>query len=173
MKKLFLSVLVFSCLYTVKAQKLASFSLTLPVQGYVSIGNKQVYTEANAQGVKQALDFLYSLRVDGRDTIKEFYNMSNKASVVPENLQGTQTGIAPISWDKDLFNKCETVADMKRMAGHITNHSFSFYAVIANNHAGIINYPCLIFQLASGKRGVMYITRADNDALLVKIKVEV
>jgi len=98
--------------------------------------------------------------------------MSAKSSVVPENLQGTTTGIVAISWDKDLWNKCITVADLKRMAGHITNNSFSFYSVIANNHTGEINYPCFIFQLASGKRGVMYITKAGNNALRVMVKLE-
>lgn len=172
MKKLFLSIITVACFFAGKAQKLTEFSQTLQPGSYISIGNKQVYTESNAAAVKQSLDFIYAMKRDGRDTVKEFYNMSNKSDVVPGKLQGTSTGIVALSWDKDLFNKCTTVADLKRMAGHVTNNGFSFYAVIANNHVGDINYPCFIFQLASGKRGVMWVTKADNNAIRVVVKQE-
>jgi len=177
MKKLILSCIILAWCITGMAQKLTEFTQTLQPdvskgKAYISITNKQVYTAGEAATVKQSLDLLYTLRVDGRDTIKELYNMSGKSSLVPENLQGTATGIVAISWDKDLWNKCVTVADLKRMTTHITNNSFSFYAVIANNHTGEINYPCFIFQLPSGKRGVMWITGAGNNALRIAVKYE-
>jgi hypothetical protein len=177
MKKTILSIILFASCFAGKAQKLTEFTQTVQPdvskgKCYISITNKQVYTESEGASVKQALDFVYTLKRDGRDTVKEFYNMSGKSSVVPQKLQGTATGIVSLSWDKDLWNKCVTVADLKRMAGHITNNSFSFYSVIANNHTGEINYPCFVFQLESGKRGIMYVIKADDNAIRVTVKLE-
>lgn len=172
MKKLVLSIIVLISVFSANAQKLAEFSLTMPHHSYISITNKQVYTETQAAAARAALDFLYSVKPDGKDTVRTFYNMSSKSDPVPENLRGTTTGVVAISWDKDLFNSCKTVADLKRMAGHITHNSFSFYAIISNNHTGMINYSCFIFQLASGKRGVMYIEKAGSNGLGLKIKME-
>lgn len=172
MKKVILSIIIVACFFTGKAQKLTEFSQTMQPGSYISISNKQVYTETSAAAAKQSLDFIYSMKRDGRDTVKEFYNMSNKSSVVPEKLQGTSTAIVALSWDKDLFNKCTTVADLKRMAGHVTNNGFSFYAGIANNHVGDINNPCFIFQLASGKRGIIWVTKAENNAIRVVVRQE-
>ncbi len=177
MKKTILSFMVFACFFAGKAQKLTEFTQTLQPdisngKCYISFSNKQVYTAGEASSAKQVLDFIYALRPSGQDTVKEFYNMSAKSSVIPERLQGTATGIVSMNWDKELWNKCTTVADLKRMTGHITNGSFSFYSVISNNHTGEINYSYFIFQLASGKRGIVYVVKADRNAIRVMVKQE-
>ena len=98
--------------------------------------------------------------------------MNSKSEAVPNKLQGTQSGIVAISWDIDLWNKCKTVADLNRMAGHITNNSFSHHAEIANIHTGEINYPCFIFQTTEGKRGVMYAQKKVRNEIKITVKKE-
>jgi hypothetical protein len=177
MKKTVFSILVAAAACIAQAQPLQTFSLTVQPdvskgKAFISIGKQAVYAESEAAANKSNIDFMYALSVSGQDTVKEFYSMSGKSSIVPEKMQGTQTGINAISWDKDEWNKCKTSADLKRMAGHITNNSFSFYAVVANNHTGSINYHCFIFQLANGKRGVLYVDKGNGNELKIIVKVE-
>jgi hypothetical protein len=177
MKKNLLSILLIVAACFAQAQSLKTFTLTVQPdvskgKAFISIGQQAVYAESEAAANKANIDFMYALSVSGQDTVKELYNMSGKSSIVPEKIQGTQTGINAISWDKDEWNKCKTSADLKRMAGHISNNSFSFYAVVANNHNGSINYPCFIFQLANGKRGVLYVNKGSGNELTIMIKAE-
>lgn len=177
MKKTWFSILLIAASCIAQAQPLKTFTLTVQPdvskgKAFISIGKQAVYAEADAAANKNSIDFMYTLSTSGQDTVKELYNMSGKSSIVPEKLQGTQTGINAISWDKDEWNKCKTSADLKRMAGHISNNSFSFYALLANNHNGSINNHCFIFQLANGKRGVLYVDKGNGNDLTIMVKVE-
>ena len=178
MKKALFSILLTAASFMAQAQELTTFSLTVQPdvskgKAFISIINQAVYAESDAIVNKNHIDFMYALSVSGQDTLKELYNMSGKSSIVPEKVQGTQTGINAISWGKDEWNKCKTSTDLKRMAGHFGNNSFSFYAVVANNHTGSINYHCFVFQLANGKRGVLYVEKGSVNELILRVKVEV
>lgn len=178
MKKALLSIFLTAASFMAQAQELTTFSLTVQPdvskgKAFISIINQAVYAESDKIANKNHIDFMYALSVSGQDTLKELYNMSGKSSIVPEKVQGTQTGINAISWGKDEWNKCKTSTDLKRMAGHFGNNSFSFYAVVANNHTGSINYHSFVFQLANGKRGVLYVEKGSVNELILRVKVEV
>jgi hypothetical protein len=137
---------------------------------YISIAKQQAFSEAEATAIKESIDFLYVVNSFGKDAVKKFTNMSSKSEDVPKTMQGTQSRIVAISWDIDLWNKCKTVADLKRMAGRITINSLSYYAEMANNHTSKINDPIFIFQTGDGKRGVMYVQKAPGNGIKIAVK---
>ena len=172
MKKIIIAIGCFIIVISSAAQNLKTFTLTIQPKSYVSIEKQKAFTETEAAAVKESIDFLYATHSFGKDTVKEFTNMSSKSEAVPKTIQGTQSGIVAISWDIDLWNKCKTVADLNRMAGHITNNSFSYHAEMANNHTGEINYPIFIFKTMDGKRGVMYVQKGLGSEIKITVKKE-
>ena len=171
MKKIIIAICCIIITISSAAQNLKTFTLTIQPKSYISIEKQKAFSEAEAAAVKESIDFLYATHSFGKDTVKKITNMSSKSEAVPNKIQGTQSSIVAISWDIDLWNKCKTVADLNRMAGHITNNSFSYHAEFANNHTGEINYPIFIFKTMDGKRGVMYVQKALGNDIKLTLKM--
>lgn len=176
MKKIIIAICCITIAISSTAQNLKTLTLTVQPntskgKSYISIQKQQAFSQAEAVAVKESIDFLYATHTFGKDTVKELTNMSSKSEDVPKTMQGTQSGIVAISWDIDLWNKCKTVADLNRMAGHITNNSFSYHAEMANNDTGEISYPIFIFQTVNGKRGVMYVEKALGNDIKITVKI--
>ena len=136
----------------------------------IGIAKQQAFSEAEATAIKESIDFLYVVNSFGKNAVKEFTNMSSKSGDVPKTMQGTQSRIVAISWNIDLWNKCKTVADLKRMAGRITINSLSNHVEMANKHTGEINDPIFIFQTGDGKRGVMYVQKAPGNRIKISVR---
>jgi len=177
MKKIISAISCITISVCSTAQNLKTFTLSVQPnisngKSYISIEKQNVFSENEAAAIKESIDFLYAAYISGIDTVKEFTNMSIKSEAVPKSLQGTQSAIVAISWDIDLWNKCRTTADLKRMTGYMTNNSFSYHAEMASNHTGEINYPFFIFQTSNGKRGIIYVQKEPGNGIKITIKKE-
>lgn len=163
------------------AQALKQFSAVVQPKGpeskcYLSLQRGAAFTEKEAIGVKNEIDFVYQYSASGdavkKEIKKEFYNMSGKDIELPADLKGTKTGIVALSWDKTLVDKCNTVADLKRMTGSYTPNSFSFYATFCSNGTGDIDNHYYIFRLENGKMGIMELDKAAGNDVAIKVKME-
>lgn len=153
-------------------QPLKTFTVTMYPDSnrYISIKNMKTYNENNAVDVKALLDLALVLTSDENKNTLEWYNLKPDNEKVPESLTGTKTGIVTMSFDKDQFDKCKTAADIDRMTGHISKNSFSHFAVIGHN--GKAEYPCSLFLLESGKKGLIYVTGMNEKGIQVAVKVQ-
>jgi hypothetical protein len=153
------------------AQQLSSFTATMQTTEklYLSIANRQAYTEDEAAKVKSAIDFALVFTKDAVSPKLEWYNLSGKDGKVPEKLTGTSAKISAISFDREQFDKCKTIQDLQRMTGHITPNSFSHFAVISHTK-NEINQHCFIAVTTSGKRTLIWISKVTDDHYNVEIK---
>jgi hypothetical protein len=169
MKKLLSSFLLCICIFAGKAQNLKQTSVDISKdRPYFSLTTGKSFDKKGASSA----DLLYDENVIGKDTEKSFYNLSEKSGKSPDMISDKPVVIAGLSWDRDTWNRCKTVADLKRMTTNITNNSFSFFASIANNSTGDITYPCFIVQQHNGKRGIMFLSKKNNTDIHVEIKME-
>lgn len=155
------------------AQKLAGFTASMSSSGkaYLSISQQKAYTKDQAAAVKNNLDLvLLSTKEDNKEVL-EWYNLERKHEKAPAELSGTKTAVVAISFDRDQFDQCKTAADLKRMTGHLTAHSFSHFAVLKNGNG---NWQrCFITQQENGKRALIYVTgTTSSDELKVEVKSE-
>ncbi len=171
MKKRILATITFiSIAFLIKAQNLDSFTVSLLKGDYLSIRNKKAYNEAEAKSNKSIIDFaLVAAKKDSKQ-ILEWYNMSGKDSVIQKELIGTATLINAISFDREQFDKCKTVADLKRMTGYITTNSLSHFAVIRSSKD--YYQRCFIYEKKDGKRGLLFVTELKKGGLRVEVKAE-
>lgn len=153
------------------AQNLKTFTANMRPDSlsYLSIKNAKAYTGSKAGEVKAALDLGLIETRDDKTSAIEWYNLKPDNEKVPASLWGTQTKVAAISFDRDQFDKCKTVADLKRMTGSITNSSFGHFAVITNG--GSSYQRCFIVQREDGRRSLIYVTLNGN-AWKVEVKGE-
>lgn len=178
MLKTFISIVLLVLIaVTGNAQKLESFTVTLPLKdtsnSYVSISKKKVYTPAEAKSNKTSVDLALVATKSGNNIVMEWYNMNGKDDKIPAELIGTATGISSLSFDKDLFNKCNTKQDLQRMTGHITKNSFVHFASITDDmEKGGIKYHCILVQLENGKRALLWLEAVDNNTVRVLVKAE-
>jgi len=166
----------------IHAQALKQFSAVVQPKAadskcYLSLQKGSVFAEKEAIGVKSEIDFVYQYSASGGGSVKkeikkEFYNMSGKDIDLPAALTGTKTGIVALSWDKDLVDKCNTVADLKRMTASYNKNSFSFYATFCSNSTGDIDTHYYIFMLENGKMGIMELDKAEGNDVAIKVKME-
>lgn len=154
------------------AQNLKSFTVNMKPDSlcYLSIKNARPYTAGKAGEVKAALDFGLFVTNEGKPPVIEWFNLKPDNEQVPAALWGTKTKINAISFDRDQFVKCKTLADLKRMTGYITTTSLANYAVIRNSND--YYQRCFIFEREDGKRGLIYVTILGVSGLKVEVKAE-
>lgn len=173
MKKRLQLILVSSCLSALAfSQNLQTFTLTLQPgkQAYLSLKNKKAYSAAEAVAVKDALDLVLTSTLADKQETLEWYNLKKDNEKVPAGLWGTATAVVAISFDRDQFDKCKTVADLRRMTGYMTRNSFSHFAVIKNSDNSYQH--CFITENAEGKRALIYVTLGTLNELKTEIKAE-
>ena len=170
-KNIFSLLLCIAVVFTGKAQVLKNYSLAINTTSiaYVGLEEQKVYSASEAPSHKQSINLaLVPSVVEG--TIKlEWYNLSGKDDKLPKVVLGTTTKIVAISFDKDQFDNCKTIADLKRMTGHITANSFSHFAVVCTDT--LIIQHCFLFETPSGKRGLIYALANENNALKIVVKI--
>ena len=165
----FLSLLILAS--NAFGQQLSVFSTVMQPgdKSYLSIANKQSYTEDAAAEIKSTIDFVLVLTKDAVSPKLEWYNLSGKDGKVPEKLIGTSAKIIALSFDREQFDKCKTGEDLKRMTGHLTPNSFSHFAVVSHTK-NEINYHCFIAETINGKRAILWISKGTNDDYKVEVK---
>ncbi len=156
----------------VTAQSLTTFSETMQANGkcYLDIKNKKACSVAEGRSAKESINMALIQTTSGNQQLFEWYNMSGKDEKISPELRGTNTLIRAISFDKDQFDKCRTVADLKRMTGHVTVGSFSHFATITNTSD--VDYRCFLLQLDTGKRVLVFITDRTGHSFKIIIKSE-
>lgn len=164
-----LAALLLSC--SLFAQNLKSFTATMRPDSlcYLSIANGKAYTSGQAVDVKKVLDLGLFERMDDKIPTTEWYNLKDDNEKAPEALWGTATRVAAISFDRDQFVKCQTVADLKRMTGYLSTNSFSHFAVLRNSADSY--QRCFIVERENGKRGLIFVTAAGKN-WKVEVKTE-
>lgn len=153
-------------------QNLKSFTANMKPDSlcYLSIKNAKAYTSGQAGDVKAVLDLgLFETSKD-KISVLEWFNLKTDNEQVPAALWGTKTKVAAISFDRDQFVKCKTVADLKRMTGYITTTSLAHFAVVRNSND--YYQRCFIFEREDGKRGLIYVTITGVNGLKVEVKAE-
>jgi hypothetical protein len=178
MIRVFFSALLFLCIALPgTAQQLTPFTVTLQakeaVNSYLSVSQQKVYTPAEAKSNKAAVDIALVITESGNHQVVEWYNMTGKDDKIPVELRGTATGIAGLSWDKELFDKCNTSQDLKRMTGSITNNSFSHFGSITDDlEKGGVKYHLFLLQLENGKRALLWLEGVDATHFKAMVKAE-
>ena len=168
-------LIVFLCLLILAGnawgQQLNAFSTVMQpgTRSYLSIINKQSYAEDAAAEIKSTIDLVLVLTKDAVSPKLEWYNLSGKDEKVPGKMIGSSAKINALSFDREQFDKCKTVEDLKRMTGHITPASFSHFAVITHNK-NEINYHCFIVETTGGKRALLWIDKGTNDDFKIEVK---
>lgn len=168
-------LVIFLCLFIltgrVFSQQLVTFSISMQpgAKAYLSIAGKKAYTESEAAEIKATIDLALILTKDDVSPKLEFYNLSGKDGKIAEKLIGTSAKIIALSFDRDQFDKCKTAEDLKRMTGHLTPNSFSHFAVISHTK-NEINYHCFIAETITGKRALLWVSKATNDDYKIEIK---
>lgn len=169
-KKLFSLLVCFGIVLAGMAQQLQNFTVNISAEkggnNYLSITDKKAYSASEAKSHKETIDFALIRSDNYGSPVLEWYNMSGKDEKIPAELRGTATVINGISFDKDQFDKCNTAADLKRMAGHVSNNSFSHFASVGEKE---VRYRCFIFLRENGKRGLIWI---DSQASGFKMTVK-
>jgi len=154
------------------SQNLKTFSATLHPDSlcYLSIKNARAYTSSAAGDVKTVLDLgLFETKSD-KSSVIEWYNLKTDNEKVPESLCGTKTKVAAISFDRDQFDKCKTVADLKRMTGYLSTNSLSHFAVVRSSND--YYQRCFIIEREDGKRGLIFVTNLAGLTYKAEIKTE-
>lgn len=170
--KIKLSVLLLLVCNSLFAQTLKSFSANMRPDSlcYLSIKNAKAYTGSSAGEAKTLIDLgLFETR-SGKPSAIEWYNLKPDNEKVPAALTGTTTKIAAISFDREQFDKCKTVADLKRMAGYITSNSLSHFAVVRNSDS--YYQRCFIVEREDGKRCLIFVTNTGTNAFKIEVKAE-
>lgn len=156
---------LFALLFTLglAAQNLKTFSVTMRPDSlcYLSLKNAKAYTGSAAGDVKAVLDLGLFQTGDDKSAAIEWYNLKPDNEKAPAALCGTRTKVAAIGFDRDQFDKCKTVADLKRMTGYISANSFSHFAVIRNSND--YYQRCFIVEREDGRRGLLFVTAAGNN----------
>lgn len=170
--KFSLSFLALAITLAAGAQNLKTFSTTLHPDSlcYLSIKNGKAYTAANAGAVKAVLDLGLIETKNDKSSVIEWYNLKPDNEKVPESLCGTKTKVAAISFDRDQFDKCKTVADLKRMTGYISTNSFSHFAVVRSSKD--YYQRCFIVEQEDGRRGLIFVTNLDGLTYKAEVKTE-
>jgi hypothetical protein len=176
LKTIFSAFIVLVAL-TGAAQKLDSFTATLqPMAGahsYLSLSQKKVYTADEAKNNKEAIDLALIMTQNGSRYVMEWYNMSGKDDKIPAELRGTATGISALSFDKDLFDKCNTAQDLQRMAGYVTNNSFVHFASVTDDLGSSgVKYHCFLILMENGKRALLWLESLDAGYFKVTVKTQ-
>jgi hypothetical protein len=178
MSKVFFSALLFLLVALQgTAQKLTPFTVTLQpkesVNSYLSLSQQKAFTPAEAESNKAAVDIALIITPSGNHQVVEWYNMTGKDNKIPEALRGSATGIASLSWDKDLFEKCNTSQDLKRMTGHITNNSFVHFGSITDDlETGGVKYYCFLLKMENGKRALLWLEGIDGAHFKAMVKTQ-
>lgn len=156
-KSLFLCLFISSSLL---AQNLKSFTANMRGDSlcYLSIKNGKAYTAGQADEVKSVLDLGLFVTINDKSSLTEWYNLKPDNEKVPAGLTGTQTKVVAISFDRDQFDKCKTVADLKRMTGYLSTNSFSHFAVVKNSDD--YYQRCFVVERQGGIRGLIFMTPA-------------
>lgn len=154
------------------SQNLQTFTLSLQPgkQVYLSLKNKKAYSAAEAAPVKDALDLALTSTVADKQETLEWYNLKKDNEKIPAGLWGTSTAVVAISFDRDQFDKCKTIADLRRMTGYMTRNSFSHFAVIKNSESSY--QRCFITENAEGKRALLYVTLGAGNEVKTEVKSE-
>lgn len=176
-KKILLALTFIGIAFLSRAQNLQSFITALQTKenssNYFSMLTKKVYTEAEAKNNKSVIDFALIITKSSGKQKMEWYNMSGKDSMIPQEIRGTATLINAISFDREEFDKCKTNQDLQRMTGHLTNSSFSHFASVSDEADKGITYPCFIIQMENGKRALLWIDSIDKNTFKVTVKMQV
>lgn len=164
-------VLLVSSMMTA-AQNLKSFQVIVNPDSaaYVSIHLQKAYSRTGAVVVKESVDIGLFKTMQDKTAIIEWYNLKPDNEKAPQELWGTKTKIAAISFDREQFDKCKTVADLKKMTGYLTTNSLSHFAVVHNT--GEYYQRCFIIEKENGKRGLLFVTPNSNNDFKVEVKSE-
>lgn len=167
-KKLMFLLTVLLLVVSIQAQPLKTFTVKMNIDSvsYLSIQSKRVYSTSEAIANKQFLDFVL-LTNQG---VIEWYNLSGKDEKIAKAVQGSATKIAAISFDRDQFDQCKTVEDLKRMTAYKTSNSFSHFAGIKNSENYIQH--CFIYEKENGQRGLLFVTAQDDRSFKIEVKGE-
>lgn len=160
------------CVAFAKSQVMVKFNLTITTDSisFISLTAKKVCSKSTAAAYKKQLQLSVIPVADAFGKRLEWYNLSGKDNKTPDALNGNNTGIVAISFDRDLFEKCNTTADLARMAGHITKNSLSHFAVIEQD--GKLTQRCFIIEMENGKRGLIYIDKVNDNTITATFKIE-
>jgi hypothetical protein len=175
MKKVFIFLMLsFLVSWSSQAQQLRSFSLSMQPSedAYLSIKNKKAFSATDAVPLKQDIDLgLLFIKEDAGARI-EWYNMSGKDDRIPADLKGTITRINAISFDRQQFDKCKTKQDLQRMTGHLTEHSYSHFAVLADGMTCSVTNHCFIVRMENGKKALLWVEGSVGCSYKVIVKSE-
>jgi hypothetical protein len=171
-KKIISALFLIAGFTAAKSQALTKFDLTIRTDSasFISITAKKVWSKQAAAAHRQQLELAVISSADGFGQHLEWYNLSGKDNKTPAALNGTSTGIAAISFDKEQFDKCNSNADLARMTGHITKNSFSHFAVISNDKK--LTQHCFIIEMENGKRGLIYVTEETAGTIKAVFKIQ-
>lgn len=172
LKKIITAALIMVCCSAANSQALVKFELSVSTDSasFISLTEKKVWNKSSAAAHKEQLHLAVIPTSDAFGQRLEWYNLSGKDNRTPAGLNGNNTGIAAISFDREQFDKCHTAADLKRMTGHITKNSFTHFAGIGQN--GNISQHCFITELENGKRGLIYVTEINAGAIKAIFKTQ-
>lgn len=155
-------------------QNLKSFSLNMQPseEAYLGIRSKKAFSEPEMPDHKKETDLaLLFVKEDAGSRI-EWYNLSGKDDKIPEAFRGTNTRIIAISFDRQQFDKCKTPQDLRRMTGHLTDNSFSHFALLADGNTCEISNPCFVVQMENGKRALLWVQESVGCSFKVFVKSE-
>jgi hypothetical protein len=171
-RKIITSLLLLAGFTAAQSQELNKFDLTISTDSasFISITAKKVWSKQAAAPHRQQLELAAIASTDGFGRHLEWYNLSGKDNKTPAALNGTNTGIAAISFDKEQFDKCNSNTDLARMTGHITKNSFSHFAVISNDKK--LTQHCFIIEMENGKRGLIYLTEGNEGSINAAFKIQ-
>lgn len=141
-------------------------------EAFLAIKTKKAFPEPEAAANKQKIDLaLLFVKEDAGSRI-EWYNMSGKDDKIPVELRGSRTGIIAISFDRQQYDKCNTVLDLKRMTSHLTINSFSHYALLADGNTCKITNACFAVNMENGKRALLFVEQSEGCSYKVFVKSE-
>jgi hypothetical protein len=173
MKKIFIIILMallgFLLSFSLNAQQLSQFNVSMQTgkAAYLSLDNKQSYAEGDAIDFKTKLDLV--LMTDSSKQLIEWYNLRPENENIPAAVKGTHTGVVAISFDKDQFENCKSKQDHERMTGHITNHSYSHFAVVSEGKD--TRYRCFLLRGEDGRKALLWVEQKAADQLSVTVKM--
>ena len=162
--------------FSISAQKLVSFTDNLKPEvgtnSYLSITQKKTFSAADAKMNKANIDLALVITKSGNSQILEWYNLNGKDDKIPNDMIGTNTGIASLTFDKEQFEKCNTSQDLQRMTGYITNNSFVHFGSITDDMQAGVKYHCFLIQNENGKKALLWIEDADAGNYKVLVKMQ-
>lgn len=154
------------------AQNLKTFTVTLDADSnsYLSISQAKTYSLNNAVVVKESLDLGLFKTMNDKTAVIEIYNLKPDNEKAPAAVWGTKTKVAAISFDRDQFDKCKTVADLKRMTGYLSSNSLSHFAVVRSS--ADYYQRCFIIEKENGKRALVFVTDMGGGSYKAEVKTE-